>query len=319
MNEVKNATITGYEKIPNSLYINSKLTPNELCVLMIFHHFIGAKKKDGSPWQINKEHIKSCYLSDNDMSQRSFRTAMEGLKRKGYLTQFRVPSGKNNKFEYIYFANFEPETAFDHCVECKRDGTIMLNGEAVSQERMNERIKFMQKELHSRCAQNTKNTGEKRLEVPTGEVRQNAAATIAEKQNFKSISEYAGKVKKSAQTFDLPELTEILTNCDFPSLAQKFGADIAAVFENGVRGMFAMPRCKINQTGEVLNSKQVKEFLCRLNYDKMEGCIQLFIDNNNGAEINNSAMYLANVIYNNVNSYIASNVDIFALPNHFKY
>ena len=102
-------TLFGFAKISKEIILNPKsgFSSAMIHLYIIISEFAKQTLRDGTPWNISYNHVRKIFLQEGHNSKRSFRTAMEQLKKRGYIWQFRIPIGSernniNNSWRCVY-------------------------------------------------------------------------------------------------------------------------------------------------------------------------------------------------------------------------
>lgn len=76
-------TLFGFAKISKEIILNPKsgFSSAMIHLYIIISEFAKQTLRDGTPWNISYNHVRKIFLQEGHNSKRSFRTAMEQLKK----------------------------------------------------------------------------------------------------------------------------------------------------------------------------------------------------------------------------------------------
>lgn len=193
--------------IPPATIEKTQLSEGAYFLFSHIYYYINLPIIGQERWKLSKAHMFSLYRKQGH-GKKFFNNRWDELKKKGFLTQFRIPKGikdgKKNVWVYEYVLNVIPNLKWDGCVTCFANGTPVPGQEAVRTEEerayvRNKTKKFLEKSkehlentiknstaVEEENAEKAKNGGNSPAlsPVPTYEV---AEETIKTSVNYKKI------------------------------------------------------------------------------------------------------------------------------------
>lgn len=295
-------TLFGFAKISKEIVLNPRSGFSSAMIHLYIIISVFAKKtlKDGTPWNISYNHVREIFLQEGHNSKRSFRTAMEQLKKRGYIWQFRIPIGSkrnniNNSWRYVYICNDKPDTTFTKCVSCSKNGLILINGRVMSVTNCSQHVQDVQKHLINFAQQNFVIKGTKEntesdyvVDTETGEVLSENAADTPVFEEKKTISHET--------------LTALVRRVNWLHISDKYGIKVSDTYQNVLKNLAQQPQIKC-KNAVISNNDIIDTLLSNLNTDSLCYVIDTVNKNTTVNAVKCSSEYLFSCIYNNLQQY----------------
>lgn len=295
-------TLFGFAKISKEIILNPKsgFSSAMIHLYIIISEFAKQTLRDGTPWNISYNHVRKIFLQEGHNSKRSFRTAMEQLKKRGYIWQFRIPIGSernniNNSWRYVYICNDKPDTTFTKCVSCSKNGLILVNGRVMSVSNCSQHVQEVQKHLIDFAQQNfvTKSSKETTesgyvVDTETGEVLSENSVNTPVFEEKKTISHEM--------------LTTLVRKVNWLHITENYGIKVSDTYQNIVKNLAQQPQIKC-KNAVISNNDIIDTLLSNLSTDSICYVIDTVNKNTTVSAVMCSSEYLFSCVYNNLQQY----------------